>query len=225
MAGATGVGARTTRTRLDRAVVVEAARELLDEHGFDRFSMSRLGDRLGVTAMALYRHVADRADLEQAVAELVLGDLTVDPGPDDDWAAGVAIWMYRVRDHWRHHPWLGRLLGDRTQLTPPWLAALDRLAHALERAGLPVDEIAREVVRISRATAGTVVLEIAAPLPHAAWFGTRMLGAAPPEVDQQRWRSMVEHLNGYSDDDLFADLVADTMARLRATRQKERGNG
>ena len=117
MAGATATptGAPTRRRRrLDRAEVIEAARDLLDEQGFEAFSMSRLGDRLGVTAMALYRHVADRADLERAVAQLVLADLAGAPSAGE-WPEAVATWMHRVRDHWLRHPWLGRLLGDRAE--------------------------------------------------------------------------------------------------------------
>lgn len=201
------------RPRLDRAGVIEAARDLLDDEGIEAFSMSRLGDRLGVTAMALYRHVADRADLERAVAALVLADLGSEPAAASPWPEEVATWMHRVRDHWGRHPWLGRLLGDRTELSPPWIAALDRLARILEHAGFPPDVVARELVRISRATAGTVMLENAAPVAHSA-----DLFAGLPDPDRARWRPIVAHLARYRDDDLFADLIGDTVGRLRSTR-------
>jgi AcrR family transcriptional regulator len=209
MADATATPTRR-RPRLDRASVVEAARDLLDEQGIDGFSMSRLGDRLGVTAMALYRHVTDRADLERAVAELVLADLAGAPSAGD-WPEAVATWMHRVREHWLRHPWLGRLLGGRAELSPPWLAALDRLARILEAAGFPPDVVARELVRISRATAGTVMLENAAPLVHSAGVFDNL-----PAPDRARWRPIAAHLARYRDDDLFADLTADTIARLRS---------
>ena len=86
MGSATQVAA-VRRPRLDRARVVEAARDLLDEQGIEAFSMSRLGERLGVTAMALYRHVADRADLEAAVVDLVLLDLE-QPSPGGELGRG-----------------------------------------------------------------------------------------------------------------------------------------
>ena len=119
------------RARLDRSTVVETARDLLDEEGIEAFSMSRLGHRLGVTAMALYRHVHDRADLERAVAELVLADLggTAHAG---DWAAGVAAWMHGVHDHWRRHPWLGGLLGNRAELSPEEVHILRGIARAID---------------------------------------------------------------------------------------------
>jgi hypothetical protein len=56
------------------------------------------------------------------------------------------------------------------------------------------------------------MLENAAPLPHAA--GTLQ---ALPGVDRARWHPLLAHLTLYGNDDLFADVVADTLVRLRAT--------
>jgi AcrR family transcriptional regulator len=190
------------RTRLDRATVVEAARSLLDEEGLSGFSMTRLGDRLGVTAMALYRHVKDRAELETAVVELVLSDLTL----DDDSADAVAIWMRRVRAHWLEHPWLGLLLGTSTSLNRSWVDALEHLALALERAGLGDDDTAREVVRISRITSGIAIQEIRAPLPQPHGLG-------------EYFPRFTEALAAYDNDALFDDLVAETTARVARLAQ------
>ena len=207
------------RPRLDRARVVEAARDLLDDEGFEAFSMNRLGERLGVTAMALYRHVSDRRELEYEVVALVIGDLSVD-AQVDDWAAAVASWMHRVRDHWLDHPWLGRLLGNRTEITPPWLAALDHLAVVLERAGLPPELVAKELVRISRATSGHVGQESNAPLPQPGLAA--MLASLPPD-GRRRWRALVRHLDRYDGTDLFADLVAETITRLAVAVSRSAG--
>jgi AcrR family transcriptional regulator len=212
------VSARATpgggRRRLSRALVVETARDLLDEQGLEGFSMSRLGERLGVTGMAIYRYVADRAELEEAVAELVLDDLQYGLTAADSWPDAIGVWMHRVRDHWRLHPWLGHFLGSRTRLSTPWLAALERLATILETAGLPPDVVARELVRISRATAGLVVQENAAPLDGALQARIPLAGLSA--ADQERWRSLVTVLEHYTDDDLFADLVTETVDRVRA---------
>jgi AcrR family transcriptional regulator len=203
-------GSASQRARLSRRLVVETARDLLDENGYKAFSMNRLGDRLGVTAMAIYRHVADRAELERAVAELVLDDLGGELASASAWPEAIAIWMHRVRDHWRRHPWLGRLLGSPTQLSAPWLAAIERLAGILEAAGFSTEVVGRELVRITRATAGLVMLENAAPLTD----GSAVL-AGLPAADLPRWGPIVRILSSYTDDDLFADLVAQTIERLR----------
>jgi AcrR family transcriptional regulator len=204
-----------------RADIVEAACALLDEEGAAALSMSRIGERLGVTAMALYRHVADRQDLEHAIVEHVFADLDLQPAGRDrargDWEMAVERWMRQVRDHLLQHPWLGSLLGDRHELSPGWLAALDRLAVVLEDAGLACATVAHELVHISRVTVGTVFFEIRAPLPHAPdTFRSAVRSALPPER-HARWRELNAALARYDNDDFFDDVVSSTISRLRAS--------
>ncbi|WP_279106401.1 TetR/AcrR family transcriptional regulator, partial [Gordonia paraffinivorans] len=51
----------TTGTpRLSRSAIVDAAIRLADEGGLAGLSMRKVADSLGVGAMSLYRHVADK---------------------------------------------------------------------------------------------------------------------------------------------------------------------
>ena len=58
----------TDRQVLRREAIVAAARELVSTDGLDALSLRRLAARLGVTAPALYAHVADKGDLLRALA-------------------------------------------------------------------------------------------------------------------------------------------------------------
>jgi AcrR family transcriptional regulator len=207
-----GRGAPPKRARLDRSTVVVAAQQLLDERGAAEFSMTRLGERLGVTAMALYRHVADRDDLERAVVELVLGELTA-PSTVADWDAGVAEWMRSVRRCWIAHPWVGGMLGTAVELSPPWVAAVDQLAALLDRAGLRSEVLAHELVQISRSTIGLLWLEVNAPLPEAGLSEEAL--SRLPATSQRRWRGLTKALQRYDNVDAFDDLVTATLDRLR----------
>lgn len=204
----------TKRPRLDRSTVITAARDLLDEQGIAGLSMARLGERLGVTAMALYRHVRDRSELERAVVELVLGELANSATAEEEWEAGVAAWMHSIRRCWIAHPWVGGLLGSRTELSPPWLAVIDRLAATLERAPLGPAKVAQELVLISRSTIGVLWLEVNAPLPQTGLTDSAL--AHLPITSRRRWKSLTRTWRRYDNDDLFDDLVADTLDRLRA---------
>lgn len=57
---------------MNRALIIEAARVQLDESGVEHFSMRSLAAGLGVTPMAIYRHVGDREQL----LSLVLDDVS-----------------------------------------------------------------------------------------------------------------------------------------------------
>ncbi len=52
--------------------VVEAALRLADEHGLEALTMRRLGTALGVEAMSLYRHVASKEALLDALADAIV---------------------------------------------------------------------------------------------------------------------------------------------------------
>jgi AcrR family transcriptional regulator len=203
------------RPRLGRHEVVLAACAVLDEEGPAGFSMARVGQRLGVTAMALYRHVADREDLEGAIVDHVMADLVApDDAPAGAWDVAVAEWMHRVRGHWLAHPWIGRLIGGSHALSPSWLDVLGRLAAILERAGLAPDAVAREVAQISRVVVGVSLLDAQAPLPHTDSFQPEALARLKP-AERERWEHLGAELDRYDSDALFTDIVAQTVARLR----------
>jgi AcrR family transcriptional regulator len=202
------------KRRLDRRDIVLAACALLDDEGAAGFSMAKVGQRLGVTGMALYRHVADRDDLEAAIVDHVLADLVTDQGDAGEWRDAVAAWMHGVRAHWLRHPWIGQFIGGGQVLSPSWLNALGGLGRALERGGLPPDAVARELVRISRVVVGVSVLEARAPLPLLESFEPALARLEPDE--RARWTAFAPELARYANDELFADLVAQTIARIAA---------
>ncbi|HEY0988043.1 MAG TPA: TetR/AcrR family transcriptional regulator [Kofleriaceae bacterium] len=55
--------------------VAAAARRLLDREGADAVTMRRVGDAVGITAMAIYRHYPDRAALLNALADQGFAEL------------------------------------------------------------------------------------------------------------------------------------------------------
>lgn len=93
----TSMTPRGTPTPLTRHEVVRAALSLIDDEGLDALSMRRLGSRLGVDAMAIYRRVDNQEALFDAVAAEVFADLDVDalpwsaPWPELLYAYGVAL--------------------------------------------------------------------------------------------------------------------------------------
>ena len=74
---------RVPRNTLSRERVIEGALALIDAEGLDAVTMPGLAKSLGVGTMSLYRHVADKDDLVNAVAERVLGGVTVPDGDPD----------------------------------------------------------------------------------------------------------------------------------------------
>lgn len=93
------------RAGLTRDIVAVTTLGLIDDIGLDEFSMRKLGARLGVDAMAVYRHFRDQEDLFDAVAELLFAELNVDDLPwDRGWRELVSTHCLRLRAVLLAHP-------------------------------------------------------------------------------------------------------------------------
>lgn len=126
------------RQGLGRARVVEVAVELADADGLAALSMAKVAARLGVTAMALYRHVAGKDELV-----LLMQDAAVGAPPELDgggsWREDLERWTWAVLARFRAHPWLvGAIAMTGPPATPHQLAWLERGLRAL--AGTPLTE-------------------------------------------------------------------------------------
>ena len=82
---------RAPRKTLTRAAVTAAAVDLADREGLDAVSMRRLAQELDVVPMAIYKHLADKEDLLDAMVDRVIegwSGLSVDP--ETTWPQRVA---------------------------------------------------------------------------------------------------------------------------------------
>ena len=68
------------RGRLSRDRVLRAAVALADAGGLESLTMRRLGEDLGVEAMSLYKHVANKDDLLDGMVDLVFAEIEL-PAP------------------------------------------------------------------------------------------------------------------------------------------------
>lgn len=78
-------------TKLDKATIVSEALDLMREEGLERFSMRRLGARLGVTAPTLYWYFPDKSSILREILK-ALGSEAVDRVPP---CASWQEWLYR----------------------------------------------------------------------------------------------------------------------------------
>src|SRR3954463_1163705 len=77
-----GAGARRPRVPLSRERVLQAAVAFADENGVESLSMRKLGEALGVEAMSLYNHVANKVDLLDGMIDVVFSEIELPSGTD-----------------------------------------------------------------------------------------------------------------------------------------------
>ena len=113
--------------RLSRERALVAALALVDREGLSALSMRRLGAELGVEAMALYRHAANKDALLDGLVEVLYLELEerLAAGEETGAVAGVPAWrsgLHRIGratyDVCRVHPRAVPLLATR-MLTAP----------------------------------------------------------------------------------------------------------
>ncbi len=81
------------RRVLTRNAVVARALEIGTAEGLEAVSLRRVAQELGVTPMALYRHVRDKQDLINAMTESVLADMDATTGlrPELGWTERIRL--------------------------------------------------------------------------------------------------------------------------------------
>ena len=114
----------SSRVPLSRDRIVSAALGFIDANGLPGLTMRRLGERLGVEAMALYRYVPSKEELLDAVVEsLVLqvrSDDVVLDAPQDGWQDFLQRMAHGIRRMALAHPKAFPLVAARPP-EAPWL--------------------------------------------------------------------------------------------------------
>jgi AcrR family transcriptional regulator len=126
------------RIPLSRERVLRAAIALADEHGIEELSMRKLGQELGVEAMSLYNHVANKEDVLDGMVDLVVGEFEVPPS-GTDWKTALRERVLSARRALLRHPWASRVMESRTQPTPTMLAYMDSVIGIFRTGGFSVD--------------------------------------------------------------------------------------
>jgi AcrR family transcriptional regulator len=129
---------RGPKPALSRERTVQAAIELADADGLDALTMSRVAARLGVTTMALYRHVSDKEQLVELMVDAALGEPPSSSGRS--WRDDVVAWARAEFAMVRAHPWLLATLTRRSVAGPRWAAWLNAALAALAPLELPSRE-------------------------------------------------------------------------------------
>ena len=106
---------------LDREVIVRAALDSIDRKGSQGLTMRGLALDLGVEAMSLYRYVAGREDLLEAVVAVLLADLVdLDEQLGRTWQGYLQNLAHAVRRIAVEHPAAFPLVATRHPAAP-WL--------------------------------------------------------------------------------------------------------
>jgi AcrR family transcriptional regulator len=208
------------RKPLSRDRVLRAAIVLADEGGLESVSMRRLGQALRVEAMSLYKHVANKDDILDGIADLVMSEFEVPPR-DVDWRTAIrrgAISAHRVL---LLHPWAGSLIESRLNAGPARLRYLDAVIGVLSAAGFSMPIAIRAIMALDSHTYGFVLQELAWPFDSedapevAASFAQGLPAGNYPNLLAMAEMAATAPGGAPVDFEFGLDLILDGLERLR----------
>jgi len=203
------------RPGLTREAVVARAIEIGTAEGLEAVSLRRLAQELGVTPMALYRHVRDKQDLINAMTEAVLEgiDATIGLRPEMAWTERLRLFIDNYKEQIDARPLAIPLSIAYNAEGPPgfWKVLEDLLAILLD-AGFGRRQAIVLIRMISNLLAGYLLL-----LQQGAAAGQALSQLDTYQVDLLRRRFALAQLSLPRDE--FPNLVesADDTAEVWLT--------
>lgn len=149
----------TGKRPLSAERILATAARTLREEGVDAISIRKLASKLGVSPMAIYRHIENKDALLSALLDRFIRQADVMPARDlpwDEWLSqlGLSMWRAQVEEP----AWIG-LLGS-VQIRSGGLGVLlDSLAH-LRQAGFSADDAASAFFAVVHISVGASCLSL-----------------------------------------------------------------
>ena len=221
MAAQTDPSARP-RAPLSRERVLRAALVLADTGGIESLTMRKLGEELGVEAMSLYNHVANKDDILDGMVDLVFSEIAL-PSGRADWKTAVRHRAISAHETLLHHPWGVSLMQSRTKPGPATLRHHDSVIGSLREAGFTVDMAAHAFSVMDGYIYGFALQQMNLPShtsEEAAVLAENILRELPADEYPHLAEMIIEHAlkPGYDYAEEFEfglDLILDGLERLR----------
>ena len=216
-----GTGAKHVRRRpLSRKRVLDAAIALADDGGIDALSMRRLARELGVEAMSLYNHVANKDEILDGIVEVIAGETELPPD-GTEWKAAIRQSAVSTRDMFVRHPWASGLWMSRQGGGTARLQRSEWLLRTLREAGLSPQLTYHAYHIVESHILGFTVQQLNFPYGGEELEGlaNRFLARLPAGEFPDFVEHVKQHLEPHDDDvggfELGLDLILEGLERLR----------
>jgi AcrR family transcriptional regulator len=108
--------------------------DLADASGLDSLTMRQLAGQLGVEAASLYNHVANKDEILDGMADLIVSEIDL-PSQDAGWKESMRRRAVSARDVFSRHPWASGLVDSPERAGAARWEYSDRVLGVLLEAG------------------------------------------------------------------------------------------
>ena len=218
--------AAPSRLPLNRERVLLAAIDLADQAGFETLTMRKLGQKLGVEAMSLYNHVANKDDLLDGMVDGVFSEIGL-PSTEADWKTTMHKRAIAVREALSRHPWAIGLMESRSRPGPATMRHHDAVIGSLREAGFSIEMAAHAYSILDSYIYGFALTQTNLPFDtsEVAELGQSMLrqfsAGEYPHLTEMIARHALQPGYDYADEFEFGlDLILDGLERVRKVQDR-----
>lgn len=219
----TGTSNPPSPTPLSRERILQAALHLADEGGLEAVSMRKVAQELGVKAMSLYNHVANKDDIIDGIVDRVVSDIEL-PRFDLDWKTAMRQRALSAHDVLLQHPWAAMAIMSRINVGPAMLRYVDRTIGCLREAGFSWEMADHAWNAIDNHIYGFTLQELNFPIEPSEYAETAegFISSIPPEqypYMHQLSLSIIDgSYDGLHDFEFGLNFILDGLDRLRDRR-------
>lgn len=210
-----------TRAPLSRDRILATAMVIADTSGVASLSMRKLGQALGVEAMSLYNHVANKEDLLSGMVDLVFSEIGL-PAEGVDWKTAMRDRGIAAREVLAHHHWAIGMLESRRQPGSATLRHHDTVLGCLRRAGFSLPMAAHAYSVLDSYIYGFALQQASLPgmdAPEIAETIREQFGTDDyPYLIEMAVEHVVQPGYDFADEFIFGlDLILDGLERLKTS--------
>jgi AcrR family transcriptional regulator len=207
---------------LTRERVLNTAIKLADQGGLESLSMRKLGQELGVEAMAVYYHFANKDEVLDGIVDLVFGEIDL-PVAGADWKTAMRQRAISLRDVLERHRWAIGMMESRRDPGPANLRHHDAVIGNLRASGFDMEMVAHAYSLLDGYIYGFALTKMNLPFDSGddvAGLAQDMLEPLPLGEYPNLVAFITEHAMkpGYDFGDEFEyglDVILDGLERLR----------
>jgi AcrR family transcriptional regulator len=183
------------RPPLSKERALATALALADAEGIESVTMRKLAKALGVEAMSLYHHVANKNDILDGMVEMVFGEIEL-PTDETDWKSAMRQRAASLRAALTRHPWAISIMESRTSPGPATLRHHDFVIGCCRRAGFSIELSAHAFSLLDSYIYGFVLQEVNLPFDDTSDL-EELVGSIMPDLSTEEYPYLAELTTDY----------------------------
>ena len=208
------------RTPLTRERVLRTALALADEGGIEALTMRRLAQELGVEAMSLYYHVANKEEIVGGILGLAMEEVELPPA-DLDWKEALRTSATSVHDVLERHPWAAAQMMSPNRVSDARIRWMDATLGRLRQAGFSANLTHHAYHALDSHITGSTLWNsgYASAMRDATTTAVDFLSSLPEGEYEYLIEHVHTHLSGPDDIrefDFGLGLILDSLERILA---------